>query len=271
MTENELAFRRCNAALGLARERVTELEAQSERRRQLLEKSDERVSRLSARVTELEARLASPIDILLFCPNCAERHVDEAKPDICETCGHGEAECSCAEYTAWLNPPHKSHRCEECNHVWRPADVPTNGVRAIQTKGLRDGNPKPRYFLGVERVTELEAQLAEGQARAEAAEARLAEANRKLDAAKAQWRTQFEQRQFIGDLIDNMPMNLLLADLQAAEARAEAMRKALEMVEWVRNVDHWQICPWCEADKLPGHKSDCARQAALAPKTKEGQ
>jgi chromosome segregation ATPase len=97
------------------------------------------------------------------------------------------------------------------------------------------------------------------QARAEAAEAQLAEANRKLNAAKAQWRAQFEQRQFLGDLIDNMPMNLLLADLQAAEARAEAMRAALSTIaEWP-----FDIRGDCVADARK------LAQAALAPKTKE--
>lgn len=96
-----------------------------------------------------------PIDMLLFCPQCGEQHVDEAKPDVCETCGGEQDEfprnegaliCTCKVFTAWLNPPHKSHRCTSCNHVWRPADVPTNGVRYTATTGSRDGNPRPRYF-----------------------------------------------------------------------------------------------------------------------------
>ena len=84
-----------------------------------------------------------PVDLLLYCPNCGAQHIDEAKPDVCETCGNPGPECACSTFTAWLNPPHKSHRCNSCNHVWRPADVPTNGVAAIQSKGQRDGDPKP--------------------------------------------------------------------------------------------------------------------------------
>lgn len=96
-----------------------------------------------------------PIDILLFCPNCGEQHVDEAKPDVCEACGgvkddfpktEGMLICLCSTFTAWLNPPHKSHCCVACNHVWRPADVPTNGALTLKTSGSRDGNPRPRYF-----------------------------------------------------------------------------------------------------------------------------
>ena len=38
----------------------------------------------------------------------------------------------------WNNPPHRSHLCHSCGHIWRPADVPTNGVAAIKTKGSAD-------------------------------------------------------------------------------------------------------------------------------------
>ncbi|TBR76167.1 MAG: hypothetical protein EPN64_09160 [Burkholderiaceae bacterium] len=37
---------------------------------------------------------------------------------------------------------HRSHLCVPaaggCGHIWRPADVPTNGVIAVTTKGLND-------------------------------------------------------------------------------------------------------------------------------------
>lgn len=98
------------------------------------------------------ARTAEPIDAILFCPNCCEQHVDEAKPDICQECGWhkldhvADNDGACRSFTAWLNPPHKSHRCNFCNHVWRPADAPTNGVLALATKGERDGDVKPKYF-----------------------------------------------------------------------------------------------------------------------------
>jgi hypothetical protein len=105
-----------------------------------------------------------PINILLFCPVCFEQHVDAALPDVCQDCGHDKGdhcssleltyciECAsnppkaCMQFVAWLNPPHKSHRCNFCNHVWRPADVPTNGVQALETKGERDGSPRPIAF-----------------------------------------------------------------------------------------------------------------------------
>lgn len=94
---------------------------------------------------------AEPVDMLLWCPNCFEQHVDEAKPDVCETCGVEEnalheEDAGCGHFTAWLNPPHKSHRCNFCNHVWRPSDSPTNGVLKLETQGKADGFAKPSAF-----------------------------------------------------------------------------------------------------------------------------
>ena len=87
-----------------------------------------------------------PIDILLFCPNCAEQHIDEPQPE-----------------KDWTNPPHKTHECQFCGHLWRPSDVPTNGVLQTTTKGKSDGNPRPRYFATAkdfnDSVAELEAEI----------------------------------------------------------------------------------------------------------------
>ncbi len=63
-----------------------------------------------------------PIDMMLTCPRCRTLHVD--KPD-------GE----------WTNPPHKSHLCGNCGTIWRPADVFTNGVGSIATRGKADTWP----------------------------------------------------------------------------------------------------------------------------------
>jgi hypothetical protein len=38
----------------------------------------------------------------------------------------------------WDNPPHRSHFCHGCGTIWRPADVSTVGVAAIQTRGKAD-------------------------------------------------------------------------------------------------------------------------------------
>lgn len=69
----------------------------------------------------------APVDMLLFCPNCDLQHIDapdERTPD-------------------WTNPPHKSHLCHGCGHIWRPSDRPTNGVFALKTFGQKDGSPRP--------------------------------------------------------------------------------------------------------------------------------
>lgn len=75
---------------------------------------------LVARTQEVE-RLRAPIDMILPCPNCGMLHVDAPEPE-----------------NNWTNPPHKSHLCHGCGLVWRPADVPTNGVATIATRGERD-------------------------------------------------------------------------------------------------------------------------------------
>lgn len=90
-----------------------------------------------------------PIDLLLWCPNCGEDHVD-APSDSCEKCGHNQylhknsecMNCPCKDLVVWTNPPHKSHRCSSCNTVWRPCDVPTNGVDEIKTRGENDTWPE---------------------------------------------------------------------------------------------------------------------------------
>jgi hypothetical protein len=90
-----------------------------------------------------------PIDVVLFCPQCFMQHIDKAEPDVCELCGEGReshpeigkvrrCQQTGQEFTSWLNPPHKSHRCHKCNFVWRPADVPTNGVLKPKTVGSND-------------------------------------------------------------------------------------------------------------------------------------
>ncbi len=63
----------------------------------------------------------TPIDIILICPNCFMRHVDEPQPE-----------------KNWDNPPHRSHECQFCYTIWRPADVPTNGVEKINSRGKAD-------------------------------------------------------------------------------------------------------------------------------------
>lgn len=60
--------------------------------------------------------------MVLHCPECGKQHVDKPGP-------------------GWRNPPHRSHLCGHCLTIWRPADVPTNGVERITTRGAEDTWP----------------------------------------------------------------------------------------------------------------------------------
>lgn len=66
-----------------------------------------------------------PIPMILFCPNCGVQHIDAA------------------DRTEWCI---LSHVCTYCRHQWRPADVPTNGVKEIKTLGNKDS---PEIVRGV--------------------------------------------------------------------------------------------------------------------------
>lgn len=71
-------------------------------------------------------KATAPIPMILHCPACGLQHVDAPEP-------------------GWDCPPHRSHLCRTkdggCSHVWRPADVETTGVRAIDTAGSKDSKP----------------------------------------------------------------------------------------------------------------------------------
>lgn len=98
----------------------------------------------------------TPVDLLLFCPNCGEQHIDAPQPE-----------------KSWDNPPHRSHECQFCRHVWRPADVPTNGVASIVTKGRVDGNARPRFYATAKDYADA-LSTAEREAREAKAEAKSA-------------------------------------------------------------------------------------------------
>lgn len=73
---------------------------------------------------------SKPTDMILHCPRCHTQHIDAPEP-----------------LTGWNNPPHKSHQCSRClktegiKVIWRPADIPTNGVAVIKTRGADDTWP----------------------------------------------------------------------------------------------------------------------------------
>ena len=93
-----------------------------------------------ARAVLVQAQLeAKPLDMVLHCPECGLQHVDE--PDV--------------RTPGWENPPHRSHLCHGCQCIWRPADVATNGVRAVATRGKADSWPAPTPDMGGALLVEL--------------------------------------------------------------------------------------------------------------------
>lgn len=86
------------------------------------------------RIQALEAERAKPIPMILFCPACGEQHIDEPEPSL----GKRFLDPGAKE---WTNPPHRSHLCQGCGHIWRPADVATEGVARIETAGKADSEP----------------------------------------------------------------------------------------------------------------------------------
>lgn len=111
--------------------------------------ADEGVAATRSAIARIEAALAAqhqeppqqeqaPIDMVLHCPACGMQHIDgpsEARqPRWQDAAGNWH----CAEIQVWTNPPHRSHLCHGCGHIWRPADVPTNGVASVKTKGKAD-------------------------------------------------------------------------------------------------------------------------------------
>lgn len=76
----------------------------------------------------------APIDMILHCPKCGRQHIDSIEHDRWV----GRDNCEEVGEMTWNNPPHRSHLCHGCGFIWRPADIPTNGVASIQTKGTND-------------------------------------------------------------------------------------------------------------------------------------
>ncbi len=56
---------------------------------------------------QMKRRVVDPIPMLLWCPECGARHIDEGEFAI---------------------KPHHTHACQYCGMVWRPAVIPTVGV-----------------------------------------------------------------------------------------------------------------------------------------------
>jgi len=97
-------------------------------------RADGTFARAVVYLTDAQAALAAaalkPVDMILHCPACLHQHIDAPEPDIVQD--------DDPQTYRWTNPPHRSRLCGNCGFVWRPADVPTNGVETIKTRGKND-------------------------------------------------------------------------------------------------------------------------------------
>lgn len=85
--------------------------------------------------------LSKPIDMIIHCPACHLQHIDELDKIVIGS--------NVPPKPYWSNPPHKSHLCAGCGLVWRVADVCTNGVKALKTRGKNDTEAmKPMTPIG---------------------------------------------------------------------------------------------------------------------------
>lgn len=66
-------------------------------------------------VTDEQPPPPPPIPMILACPVCGRRHIDAGE---------------------FATKPHHTHACQTCGMVWRPAIVPTVGVRFLP--GFKD-------------------------------------------------------------------------------------------------------------------------------------
>lgn len=85
---------------------------------------------------------AHPVRMVLFCPACGVQHIDAAEraPLMYDQMQDAPK--------VWDNPPHRSHKCADCGHIWRPADTPTEGVRELESVGKNDNEPRIREHDG---------------------------------------------------------------------------------------------------------------------------
>lgn len=103
----------------------------------------------------IAAKVEITTDMVLHCPRCGVQHIDE--PKVCHMGAWCKINATCnaagkgspTYCDAWTNPPHRSHLCATCGCIWRPADIPTNGVKSIETKGKADNfnSDSVRYRL----------------------------------------------------------------------------------------------------------------------------
>ncbi len=102
--------------------------------------ANSRTARERSTSAELEAahtrvwELSKPIPMLLWCPECGHRHIDEG---------------------VFATKSHHTHACQGCGLVWRPAIAATTGVQFLP--GFKNGDaatpPTPALVVPVKTPT----------------------------------------------------------------------------------------------------------------------
>jgi len=68
--------------------------------------------------------MENPIPMLLWCPFCGTRHIDEGK---------------------FAHKSHHTHACQGCGGVWRPAIIATVGVQFLPGFKNEEAPPLPDF------------------------------------------------------------------------------------------------------------------------------
>lgn len=92
---------------------VEQLRAQLEVQERKLSQAIQTNAELVNKIVRLERQLDAPeqpVPMIMFCPSCSMRHIDEGE---------------------WATKPHHTHACQHCGVVWRPAVVNTVGARFL--------------------------------------------------------------------------------------------------------------------------------------------
>jgi hypothetical protein len=98
--------------------------------------------------------MSTPVNMIIFCPRCGVQHIDtpESEADFAIRLEAWRVTSEGQSPSRWTNPPHKSHLCHACKHVWRHCEeVETNGVQTIKTAGEIDSAPPIRRQLRLVR------------------------------------------------------------------------------------------------------------------------
>lgn len=82
----------------------------AERMHRELKEIASRIGDDSRTITDLKRNLEVPIPMILTCPWCKERHIDEGE---------------------FADRAHHTHACQKCGMVWRPAIRSTVGVQFL--------------------------------------------------------------------------------------------------------------------------------------------